>query len=132
MSKLVLVFGDEEQYQKAFNHFDVCSSFFPEDVDDEKLRIIFDEDNNVEALERAIDEELYEYGFRGYWFLHQGEEEEVIIAARREGYSTDQVFRTMTVSELIEYLEQFNGDAKVYLSHDNGYTYGGITKECFK
>ena len=34
--------------------------------------------------------------------------------------------RTMTVGELREALEEFDDDAKVILSHDNGYTYGGI------
>ena len=58
--------------------------------------------------------------------------DEVIIEAKREGYGTDQVYRTMTVGDLIAYLEQFNENAKVYLSHDNGYTYGGITENCFK
>ena len=33
----------------------------------------------------------------------------------------------MTVGELIDYLEQFDEDAQVYLRHDGGYTYGGIT-----
>lgn len=41
----------------------------------------------------------------------------------------DQIFRTMTVGELIAYLEQFDDDSPVYLSHDNGYTYGGIRQE---
>lgn len=48
------------------------------------------------------------------------------IEAKREGYTLNQVTRTMTVGELISYLEQFDEDTKVYLSHDGGYTYGGI------
>lgn len=56
------------------------------------------------------------------------EKQVVKIEARREGYSIDQIYRTMTVGELIAYLEQFDEDAPVYLSHDNGYTYGGITE----
>lgn len=56
------------------------------------------------------------------------EKQIVLIDAQREGYSTDQIFRTMTVGELIAYLEQFDDDSPVYLSHDNGYTYGGITE----
>lgn len=51
----------------------------------------------------------------------------VKINARREGYGVDQCRNTMTVKELIEYLEQFNDKSPVYLSHDNGYTYGSIT-----
>ena len=51
----------------------------------------------------------------------------VFIEANREGYAVDQISNTMTVSELIECLSQFDDDAKVYISNDNGYTYGGIT-----
>lgn len=50
------------------------------------------------------------------------------IEARREGYSFDQVGRTMTVGELIEVLQNYDEDTPIYLSHDNGYTYGGITQ----
>lgn len=55
----------------------------------------------------------------------------LLIAAEREGYSTDQIRHTMTVGELIAYLEQFDEDEPVYLSHDRGYTYGGITEDRF-
>lgn len=57
------------------------------------------------------------------------EKQIVLIDAQREGYSTDQIRHTMTVGELIAYLEQFEDDSPVYLSHDNGYTYGGIRQE---
>ena len=56
----------------------------------------------------------------------------VYISAPREGYGIDQVRHTMTVGELIAYLEQFDEDAQVYLKHDDGYTYGGITEWCFE
>ena len=49
----------------------------------------------------------------------------LMILAYRESYGKDDV-RTMTVGELREALEEFDDDAKVILSHDNGYTYGGI------
>lgn len=55
-------------------------------------------------------------------------ENRVIIEASREGYSTDQIRNTMTVQELIDILSEYDADAKVYLSHDNGYTYGGIRR----
>lgn len=60
----------------------------------------------------------------------------LILAAERSGYSTDQIGRTMTVSELIDYLSQFDDDMPVYIGNDkwsNGsyYTYGGITWESF-
>ena len=54
------------------------------------------------------------------------------IEGRREGYAIDQIDRTMTVGELIEYLEQFDEDTKVYLNNDNGYTYGSITGSSFE
>lgn len=50
----------------------------------------------------------------------------VIIEVHRAGYATDQIRETMTVGNLIEMLEQFEPDALVYTSHDNGYTFGGI------
>ena len=51
----------------------------------------------------------------------------VFINANRNGYAPDQVGRTMTVAELIAALEDLPEDAPVYLKHDGGYTYGGIT-----
>lgn len=56
----------------------------------------------------------------------------IIIEARREGYGTDQIKKTMTVGELIAQLEEYDENAPVYLSHDNGYTYGGITESRFE
>ncbi|MCI8403388.1 MAG: hypothetical protein HFE49_00635 [Clostridia bacterium] len=56
----------------------------------------------------------------------------VLLESRRDGYSTEQCGRTMTVEELIEYLEQFDEDAPVYISNDNGYTYGRITENSFE
>ena len=56
------------------------------------------------------------------------EQSVIKIEAKREGYSINQVSNTMTVGELIAYLEQFDENDKVYLSHDNGYTYGGISE----
>lgn len=52
----------------------------------------------------------------------------IIIEARNTGYSTDQVRKTVTVGELKDMLEYFDDDCKIYLSFDNGYTYGGITE----
>ena len=54
------------------------------------------------------------------------EKQVIKIEAQREGYALNQITSTMTVGELIAYLEQFDEDTKVYLSHDGGYTYGGI------
>ena len=44
-------------------------------------------------------------------------------------YAIDQIHRTMTVGELIDCLSEFPEDAQIYLSHDRGYTYGGITEQ---
>lgn len=50
----------------------------------------------------------------------------------REGYGTDQVRKTMTVGDLIAFLEDYDENTPVYLSFDNGYTYGGITEGRFE
>ena len=54
------------------------------------------------------------------------------MKAEREGYAPDQIARTMTVGELIEFLNNFDEDEKIYHSHDNGYTYGGINAYRFE
>lgn len=56
----------------------------------------------------------------------------VFIEGRRDGYGTDQIRNTMTVGELIEYLQGFDEDAKIYLKNDNGYTFGSITSSSFE
>lgn len=55
----------------------------------------------------------------------------VFIDGRRNGYIPEQCGKTMTVGELIAYLEKFDEDSKVYLRNDNGYTYGNITESSF-
>ena len=56
----------------------------------------------------------------------------LIYSTFREGYGLDQVRKTMTVGELIAFLEDYDEDTPVYLSFDNGYTYGGITEGRFE
>jgi hypothetical protein len=56
----------------------------------------------------------------------------IFIEGRRDGYTPEQCGRTMTVGELIAYLENFDEDAKIYLENDGGYTYGYITKGSFR
>ena len=51
----------------------------------------------------------------------------LIINAKRNGYAPKQCGNTMTVGELTRVLEDFDPDDKIYLSHDNGYTYGSIS-----
>ncbi len=49
------------------------------------------------------------------------------IEGRRNGYAPEQCGKTMTVGELIEFLQtRCDEDMPVYLSNDNGYTYGNI------
>ena len=54
------------------------------------------------------------------------------IEGRRNGYSPEQCGRTMTVGDLIAYLEQFDEGAEIYISNDNGYTFGNITEDSFE
>lgn len=54
----------------------------------------------------------------------------LIITTFRECYTPEDVRRTMTVGELISFLEDYDEDEDVILSFDNGYTYGGITESC--
>lgn len=56
----------------------------------------------------------------------------LICSTFREGYGIDQIRRTMTAGELINFLAQYDEDTPVYLSFDNGYTYGGITEGRFE
>lgn len=56
----------------------------------------------------------------------------LILETTREGYSLSQVRRTMTAAELIEFLSEFNPETPVYLSFDNGYTYGGFSEGNFE
>ena len=50
----------------------------------------------------------------------------LLIEANRTGYDTDQCGRTMTVADLISYLEGYDEDTPIYISNDAGYTYGAI------
>lgn len=55
----------------------------------------------------------------------------IIIEAKREGYSIEQAENereAITVGELMQMLEDFDEDTKVYISNDNGYTYGSVTE----
>ena len=56
----------------------------------------------------------------------------LFIAGRRNGYGPESCGKTMTVRELIAYLECFDDDTKIYLKNDNGYTYGSITADSFE
>lgn len=55
----------------------------------------------------------------------------VFIEGRRNGYAPEQCGRTFTVRELIEFLEELDQDAEVFLCNDRGYTYGSINESSF-
>lgn len=55
-------------------------------------------------------------------------EKRIFIEGKRNGYSPEQCGDTLTVAELIEILEGFDEDSKVYIDNDNGYTFGSITE----
>ena len=54
--------------------------------------------------------------------------EKLIYSTFREGYGIDQIKKTMTVGELMDFLGNYDEDTPVYLSFDSGYTYGGVTE----
>ena len=54
------------------------------------------------------------------------------IEGRRDGYTPSQIDRTMTVGELIAYLENYGYNTPVILTNDNGYTFGSITEDSFQ
>ena len=61
--------------------------------------------------------------------------EKLILQTKREGYGTDQCRETLTVGELIELLQDYDEDMKVYFGNDYRgsywYTYGSITEDDF-
>lgn len=50
--------------------------------------------------------------------------ENLYINARRYGYTPQQAGETLTVGELMEILRNYDEGTPVYISNDNGYTYG--------
>ena len=55
----------------------------------------------------------------------------LVLNAEREAYAIDQIRHTMTTGELIRLLEEYDEDTPIYLSHDNGYTYGAVLEHRF-
>ena len=51
----------------------------------------------------------------------------IFIAAKRTAYTPEEVEHTLTVRDVIDALSDYPDDTPVYLKHDGGYTYGGIT-----
>ena len=50
----------------------------------------------------------------------------ILMETRRDGYSTSQCGRTLTVGELIEILQGYDEETPIYFSNDSGYTYGSL------
>ena len=50
----------------------------------------------------------------------------ITFEAIREGYSKSQVGSPLTVGELRTFLEDYTDETLIFLSHDNGYTYGTL------
>lgn len=56
----------------------------------------------------------------------------VILSVAREAYGVHDIKKTMTVGELIDFLqENFEEESPIYISHDNGYTYGSVLSRYF-
>lgn len=56
----------------------------------------------------------------------------LVINTERDGYDVDQVYKTMTVGELKEMLDYYDGETEVYLGFDRHFTFGGIREENFE
>lgn len=52
----------------------------------------------------------------------------LVFEARRDGYGIDQIRDAMTVGQLRELLEDLDDETLIICSHDNGYTYGSLSK----
>ena len=55
----------------------------------------------------------------------------LVCETSRDAFRIEDIKRTMTAGDLIEFLSQYDEDTPVYLSFDNGYTYGGIAEDWF-
>lgn len=56
----------------------------------------------------------------------------LFLEGRRNGYSIEQCGKTFTISELIDFLSEFDEDIPIYLSNDRGYTFGNIDDLSFE
>lgn len=55
----------------------------------------------------------------------------LFLDTTRDGYDPEQIYRTMTVGELIRFLKRYDEDIPIYTTFDRRYTYGGITDDMF-
>lgn len=56
----------------------------------------------------------------------------LVIDTLCEAYGLEDIRDTMTVGDLISYLQDYDEDTPVVLSFDRGYTYGGIHQSRIK
>lgn len=56
----------------------------------------------------------------------------LVLNTEREGYSVDQVRRTMTVGELVRFLKDYDRKTPIYLGFDRQYTFGGVRESRFE
>ena len=87
--------------------------------------------NKKFKISRSLEE-----GFRYLFEAYEDEEDEelqdavecVFVKGNRDAYGPDQIENnTVTVGELIEILDQYDENLKVFLRNDNGYTFGSIS-----
>lgn len=52
----------------------------------------------------------------------------LVFEASRTGYGINQIHNPVTVGQLRDLLEGLDDDMMVILSHDNGYTYGTLSR----
>lgn len=53
----------------------------------------------------------------------------LVFEASRTGYGINQIQNAVTVGQLRKMLEGLEDDMMVILSHDNGYTYGTLSRK---
>lgn len=74
-------------------------------------------------------------GFVPPFSFEGGDMKVLYIDAERQGYTPGQVYETCTVGDLADRLSRiasvYGDDTPVYLRHDGGYTYGGLTDWSF-
>ena len=55
----------------------------------------------------------------------------IIVSTRSNGYTPEQCGKTLTVGDLIKILREHDKNAPVYLSYDDGYTFGSLRASDF-
>lgn len=91
----------------------------------------------MDALSPYDEENVYFSNDRGYTYgtLRNSidvDGEIVILDVGRDGYSVDQIARTLTAAEVISELDYAYSDSKIVFRHDGGYTYGYVNDSVIK